>query len=111
MRQRLVELNSRYEVTQNKLEDAHVENHALMKALKQKEMVEMKRKNEMMQLQEKLQKTEKELHNAKMIAKSALVKVEELTMENIEHLSKDGQSSTNMDVKLGGVDSLKGFSF
>lgn len=109
IRQRLVELNSRYEVTQNKLEDAHVENHALVKALKQKEMEEMNRKNEMMQLQEKLQKTEKELHNAKMIAKSALVKVEELTMSNIEHLSRDSQSSVNMDVRFGGGDSLTSF--
>eukprot|EP00536_Pseudo-nitzschia_multiseries_P001494 jgi/Psemu1/234671/estExt_Genewise1.C_190091 len=92
MRQRLVELNSRYEVTQNKLEDAHVENHALVKALKQKELEEVQRKSDMIQLEGKLHKTESELVNAKKIAQSALVKVEELTMINIQQLSigRDG---------------------
>ncbi|KAG7352466.1 hypothetical protein IV203_008514 [Nitzschia inconspicua] len=106
LRQRLVELNSRYEVTQNKLEDAHVENHALVKALKQKEMEEKKRQNEIQQLQERLQRTETELKNAKSIAKSALVKVEELTMSNIEHLSRGG----SVDMKLDG-EQLPGYSF
>jgi chromosome segregation ATPase len=106
LRQRLVELNSRYEVTQNKLEDAHVENHALVKALKQKEMEEMKRKSEMMQLHEKLQKTESELNNAKAIAKSALVKVEELTMANIEQLSRE--SPMDLNLKVG---NMSGVSF
>ncbi|KAL3942766.1 MAG: hypothetical protein SGARI_000158, partial [Bacillariaceae sp.] len=97
LRQRLVELNSRYEVTQNKLEDAHVENHALVKALKQREMEEMQRKDELRQLHEKLHRTENELNNAKSIAKSALVKVDELTMSNIEHLSRDGHADINLD--------------
>jgi chromosome segregation ATPase len=119
LRQRLVELNSRYEVTQNKLEDAHVENHALVKALKQREAEEMKRKNELIQLQERLQKTETELHNAKAIAKSALVKVEELTMSSIEHLSRDGHSTSNSTMDghhhhpphISAGDPLQGFSF
>jgi len=94
MRQRLVELNSQYEVTQNKLEDAHVENHILVKALKQKEMEETKRRSGMIQLEERLHKTESELINAKKIAQSALVKVEELTMSNIEQLSISRDATT-----------------
>mmetsp|Transcript_23139 Transcript_23139/g.54715 ORF Transcript_23139/g.54715 Transcript_23139/m.54715 type:complete len:942 (-) Transcript_23139:1338-4163(-) len=93
LRQRLVELNSRYEVTQNKLEDAHVENHALVKALKQKEMEEKIRKGDIAQLEGELRKTETELINAKKIAQSALVKVEELTVSNIEQLSNSRDSS------------------
>ena len=91
---RLVELNSRYEVTQNKLEDAHVENHALVKALKQNEMNDIYRKEETKRLQENLQKTESELNSAKRITQSALVKVEELTMSNIEQLSISIDAST-----------------
>ena len=97
MRQRLVELNSRYEVTQNRLEDAHVENHTLVKALKQKEMEEINRKKEMMQMDENLHKTESELNNAKRIAQSALVKVEELTMSNIEQLSISRDATSTVD--------------
>lgn len=82
LRQQFVELNKRYEVTQNKLEDAHVENHALVKTLKQKELEERQRKNELDQYKEKLQKAEAELSNAKAIARTALVKVEEITMAN-----------------------------
>jgi chromosome segregation ATPase len=84
LRQKLVELNSRYEVTQNKLEDAHVENHALVKALKQKELEDKKRNDEIWQLRDQFKKSESELHNAKAIARSALVKVEELTMSHVE---------------------------
>mmetsp|Transcript_5068 Transcript_5068/g.12436 ORF Transcript_5068/g.12436 Transcript_5068/m.12436 type:complete len:928 (-) Transcript_5068:180-2963(-) len=95
VRQRLVELNSRYEVTQNKLEDAHVENHALVKALKQKEIEEVKRKSDMIQLEGKLHKAESELVNAKKIAQSALVKVEELTMTNVQQLSVNRDTVDN----------------
>jgi len=94
LRQRFVELNSRYEVTQNKLEDAHIENLALVKALKQKEMEEKKRQGGVLRLEENLRKTESELMNAKKIAQSALVKVEELTMSNIEQLSISRDTST-----------------
>ena len=93
MRQRLVELNSRYEVTQNKLEDAHVDNHALSKALKQKELDQERQEQELQRLRHQLQKSEQELHNAKAIARSALVKVEELTMANIEQSSLDNGNS------------------
>ncbi len=97
LRQRIVELNSRYEVTQNKLENAQVENHALVQALSQKEMEDKKRQEGMMQLQEELRRTETELVNAKRIAQSALVKVEELTMSNIEQLSISRDTSTTAD--------------
>jgi chromosome segregation ATPase len=107
LRQRLVELNSRYEVTQNKLEDAHVENQALLNALKQKEMEEKKRNDEMRMMQAKLQQTETELSKAKAIAKSALVKVEELTMSNIEQLSRESP----VDLKLDGTGHLSGILF
>lgn len=101
--QQMVELNSRYEVTQNKLEDAHVENHALIKALKQKELEERQRANESRIMREKLQKAESELNNAKAIARSALVKVEELTMANVEQLSlsRDGSlTDQNFNVNI-----------
>eukprot|EP00531_Pseudo-nitzschia_arenysensis_P001103 CAMPEP_0116156582 /NCGR_PEP_ID=MMETSP0329-20121206/22907_1 /TAXON_ID=697910 /ORGANISM="Pseudo-nitzschia arenysensis, Strain B593" /LENGTH=903 /DNA_ID=CAMNT_0003653671 /DNA_START=295 /DNA_END=3006 /DNA_ORIENTATION=+ len=96
-RQRIVELNSRYEVTQNKLENAQVENHALVQALRQKEMEDKKRQEDTMHLQEELRRTETELVNAKRIAQSALVKVEELTMSNIEQLSISRDTSTTAD--------------
>jgi chromosome segregation ATPase len=96
-RQQVVELHSRYEVTQNRLEDAQVENHALVKAVKQKEVEERQRQQEYAQMKERLAKTENELHNAKAIARSALVKVEELTMANVEQLSlsRDGSLELN----------------
>jgi chromosome segregation ATPase len=108
VRQQMVELNSRYEVTQNKLEDAHVENHALVKALKQKELEERQRSNHLRNMQDKLQKTENELNNAKAIARSALVKVEELTMANVEQLSltRDGDRSLEMNMSLTNVETL-----
>lgn len=99
-RQKLLELNSRYEVTQNKLEDAHVENHSLIKALKHKEAVEEQQQREIDCLRQRLQQTETELVNAKSIAKTALVKVEELTMNNIEDLSRNGSASVDMGFPL-----------
>jgi chromosome segregation ATPase len=79
--QRMVELNSRYEVTQNKLEDAHVENHSLVKELKHKELQEKQRKEEIRRLNERLQKTENELSNAKAI-------VDEFAMPNTEKMNR-----------------------
>ena len=100
LRQKIVELNSRYEVTQNKLEDAHIENHALVKALKQKELDEKQREEELDSLREKLEKAEAELHNAKAIARSALVKVEELTMANVEQLSLSRDGPIDLDTSF-----------
>ncbi len=100
LRQKLVEMNSRYEVTQNKLEDAHVENHALIKALKQKEAEERKQAAEIQQLRSMLDKTQSELKNAKSIAKTALMKVEELTMNNIEQMSMSGAGTADMHIPM-----------
>jgi chromosome segregation ATPase len=105
LRQRFVELNSRYEVTQNKLEDAHVENHALVKALKQKELEEQQHDHELKRMRDQLNKTESELYNAKAIARSALVKVEELTMSNIEQLSISREESIDMSTNFHAVGS------
>mmetsp|Transcript_15404 Transcript_15404/g.38255 ORF Transcript_15404/g.38255 Transcript_15404/m.38255 type:complete len:902 (-) Transcript_15404:1053-3758(-) len=100
LRQNLVELNSRYEVTQNKLEDAHVENHALTKALKHKEMEELKRNDELRQLKEKLAKTEAEKTKALAIAKASFLKVEELTMASIEVASREEDSTIDVDLAM-----------
>ncbi|KAL3926528.1 MAG: hypothetical protein SGBAC_013441 [Bacillariaceae sp.] len=66
-RQRMVELNSRYEVTQNKLEDALVENHSLTKTLKQRKLQEKQRLEEIRVLRERLHKMENELGDAQAI--------------------------------------------
>ncbi|CAB9496558.1 BRCT domain protein [Seminavis robusta] len=76
LNQEIVELKSRYEVTQSRLEDAYVENHTLVEALKEKEESEKDAIEGMRILREKLRKTEMDLQNAKYIATSALVKVE-----------------------------------
>jgi len=99
-RQKLVELNSRYEVTQNKLEDAHVENHALAKELKNRESREQQHLAELERLRQRLDETQSELSNAKSIAKTALIKVEELTMNNIEELSRKGSPAVDMGFPL-----------
>jgi chromosome segregation ATPase len=95
-RQKLVELNSRYEVTQNKLEDAHVENHALVKEIRKREAREQHQQAEIERLRRRLEQSESELVNAKSIAKTALIKVEQLTANDIEALSR--QKSTAMDM-------------
>lgn len=102
LRQKLVELNSRYEVTQAKLEDAHVESHALVQSLKQKEQEELQMVEELQHLRQSLASKESELQNAKAIARSALVKVEELTMTNIEQLSLSRDGSIEMNFPLSG---------
>jgi predicted nuclease with TOPRIM domain len=84
LREELVELKSRYEVTQGRLEDAFVENHTLVEALQKREREEKELSNEVKTLREKLKITQVELENAKFIATSALVKVEELTMKHVE---------------------------
>jgi hypothetical protein len=93
LKENLVELNSRYEVTQNKLERAVVENNALIDALKHKESDERKMEAELRDLREELMRSNHALENAKYIATSALVKVEELTMENVSQmsLSREGE--------------------
>lgn len=87
LREEIVELKSRYEVTQGRLEDAFVENHTLVEALHKREHEETDLMKEVKALRAKLQTSEAELENAKFIATTALVKVEELTMANVEQLS------------------------
>jgi chromosome segregation ATPase len=87
LKENLVEVNSRYEVTQSKLERAVVENSALIDALKHKEDEERKAEAERRDLREELMRTNQQLENAKYIATSALVKVEELTMQNVADMS------------------------
>jgi chromosome segregation ATPase len=96
----LVEINSRYEVTQSKLKDAHIENHALLDALKVRESEEQSLRAEMAQLKQKLKKSESELENAKQIATTALIKVEELT---IHHHDVSKQSPEPIPLQIGGA--------
>jgi chromosome segregation ATPase len=86
LREELVEMKSRYEVTQRRLESFAGENRSLVAELnKVGEESELLR--ELKTLREQLRANERELENAKYIATSALVKVEELTMANVEKLS------------------------
>lgn len=95
MRQRLVEANSRYEVTATKLEDSQLENHALVKALKQKEAQEQAQRAEVQQLQEELAKSQNELMSAKKIAKSAIMQMEAMMISNVE-LASRSQDGTDL---------------
>ena len=87
LREELVEMKSRYEVTKGRLEDAYVENKTLVEGLKKRDHEESDMVGELEVLRAKLMSAEDELENAKYIATSALVKVEELTMANVEQLS------------------------
>jgi chromosome segregation ATPase len=107
VQEELVELKSRYQVTQNMLESATVENHALVDALKQKEHLEQKMKGEIDDLKAKLRKSDLELENAKYIATSALIKVEELTMESVKNrpVDKNGKPISPIRLTVGGQSS------
>ena len=80
----LLEMQSQYERTQEKLVSAQVENHVLVDALQHKEQSEQELMNEVRMVKAKLETADRELDNAKYIATSALVKVEELTMANVQ---------------------------
>jgi chromosome segregation ATPase len=75
LKEEIVEVKSRYEVTQSRLEDAYSENHTLVEALNKRGRAE----NDMAQ---EIQILRGELENAKFVATSALVQVEELNMAN-----------------------------
>jgi hypothetical protein len=83
----LVEVKSRYEVTLGKLETSMHDNHELVESLQKKDNEGEKLNHELKILRDQLRFTERELENAKYIATSALIKVEELTMANVEKLS------------------------
>ena len=78
LREELVELKSRYEVTQIRLEDSFVENHTLVEVLKKREQEENDMVEELKILEERLAASEAELDSAKYIATSALVKIDQL---------------------------------
>jgi chromosome segregation ATPase len=98
LQESLVEVKSRYEVTQDKLEGALAENHALIDALKRKEHSEKELSEEVESLRERIRKSEQELENAKYIATSALMKVEEMTMENVEKMSVSRDNGRKIDL-------------
>mmetsp|Transcript_12487 Transcript_12487/g.18327 ORF Transcript_12487/g.18327 Transcript_12487/m.18327 type:complete len:831 (-) Transcript_12487:2564-5056(-) len=81
----LVEMKSRSQVTEGKLNAATLRNKELKDALTEKEHFEQDMIEELAILRKKLEKSEHELENAKYIATSALMKVEELTMANISN--------------------------
>mmetsp|Transcript_643 Transcript_643/g.768 ORF Transcript_643/g.768 Transcript_643/m.768 type:complete len:866 (-) Transcript_643:82-2679(-) len=80
LEEKLVEMKSRTRVTEEKLTSATSENEELSNYIREKEQLEQEMLEELLILRKKLQKSEQELDNAKYIATSALVKVEELTM-------------------------------
>jgi hypothetical protein len=80
LREEIVELKSRYEVTQARLQDSFAENQSLVDSLQKRELNDSDLVHEVSVLREKLQSAEKELDNAKYIATSALVKIDELNM-------------------------------
>jgi len=79
LREELVELKSRYEVTQGRLDDSFVENHTLVEALQKREQEENAMLEELKVLREQLDKSQAELDSAKYIATAALVKIEQMT--------------------------------
>jgi len=87
LKEEIVELKSRYEVTQSRLEDSYVENHTLIEKLREKEAADKSATEELRILRAKLKRSEEDLENAKYIATSALVKVEQMTMANVEQLN------------------------
>jgi hypothetical protein len=101
LNQEIVELKSRYEVTQSRLEDAYVENHTLVEALIEKEESEKDAVEGMRILREKLRKTEMDLQNAKYIATSALVKVEQAkSLENNVSINSGFESESHTVLSL-----------
>lgn len=97
LREELVEVKSRYEVTLEKLESTTDENQALIESLNNRDTEGEKLNSELHSLREKLRFTERELENAKYIATSALIKVEELTMANVEQLSFTNSTFVDQD--------------
>jgi chromosome segregation ATPase len=82
LREEIVQLKSRNEVTQKQLEMAKRDKNALVETLNKREKGDAGASDEVRMLREKLSKAEAELENAKLIATTALVRVEELTALN-----------------------------
>ncbi|GKY99824.1 hypothetical protein MPSEU_000936200 [Mayamaea pseudoterrestris] len=64
LREDFVELKSRYEVTRGRLEDAHVENHALVESIRRREKEERTMMDEIHGLHEQLAQTQAALEKA-----------------------------------------------
>lgn len=78
MREQLVELKSRYEVTRTKLDEANSENRRLRSGTLSRVQGESSMEEEIQMLRDELAGSRMELENAKYIATSALVQVEEM---------------------------------
>ena len=65
LREDLVEMKSRYEVTQSRLEDAFVENHTLVEALQKREKEEKEMVEELHVLRQKLKQSQAELERTR----------------------------------------------
>jgi chromosome segregation ATPase len=97
IREELVELKSRCEVTQNRLEDSRVENHSLSEALKKRENEERSMVNEIRLLHEQLAQTQAALESAKFASVDALAtttaeeKKEEVPQNGFNHYENYSQ--------------------
>jgi chromosome segregation ATPase len=79
----VLQWKTRHDELQQNLDSAKIENNALVDALKRRESKERELIKEISTLRKKLEKSNHELENAKFIATSALMKVEELTMADL----------------------------
>ena len=92
-------LRSHCKVTDSRWEDAHAENNALSEALREREESEKEALESMRLLRERLRKTEMDLENAKYIATSALVKVE--NTRNVDHISSMERAAFESEAHTG----------
>lgn len=70
LKEDLVEMKSRYEVTQSRLEDAFVENHTLVEALQKREKEEKEMVEELYLLRQRLQQSQAELEKSQSSERS-----------------------------------------
>uniref|UniRef100_A0A7S2UPS0 Uncharacterized protein n=1 Tax=Attheya septentrionalis TaxID=420275 RepID=A0A7S2UPS0_9STRA len=88
LKAKLVEMTSRYDVTKAKLDRATDSNVSLLKDCKRLERAETENAQEIDRLRKQLRKATHDLDKAKIIARNALVKVEELTMASLQQMSR-----------------------
>jgi multidrug resistance efflux pump len=81
-------MTSRYDVTKAKLDRATDSNVSLLKDCKRLERAETENAQEIDRLRKQLRKATHDLDKAKIIARNALVKVEELTMASLQQMSR-----------------------
>lgn len=103
LREELVEMKSRYEVTKSRLEHQYEENQGLLDRLRSREKEERVMLEDLQILREKIKSQEAELGNAKYIATTALMKVEEMTLDkdkaNIEARYREKAKEVDDEVK------------